>query len=465
VLLVDDIRTNLLVLEQMLQDIEEIQIITAMSGAEVFDLLDQHDFALILLDVFMPEINGFEISRRIREHEHAQGVPIILITGEDMSQEAQFEGYQSGAVDYLTKPIAPEILRSKVRIFCEIKNKEMIIRRQSIKIEGQRDELAREMEERRRVEEAQQESEMRYRTLVELSPEAIAVQVDDKIIYFNGTAMRLLAGPEEETLLGRAVHEFAHAEDRKRLLDYLQQVERQGGRGEPLEVVFNRFDGGTVPIEARAACIMFEGEIGVQVSLQDITERKRFEEQLRRLSQLDGLTGVANRRMFDSTIEREWRRTHRNQHVLSLIMLDIDSFKKYNDNYGHLAGDDCIKKVAAALERAVQRPGDFVARYGGEEFALLLPETPGDGAMHVAEHARSLVEEMRIEHKFSDGQPHITISLGVAAMVPPKDKKPDHLIAAADQAMYYAKKNGRNQVKCYGSDGGSGDQREKQQSG
>lgn len=165
---------------------------------------------------------------------------------------------------------------------------------------------------------------------------------------------------------------------------------------------------------------------------------------LHRLSVLDGLTGIANRRHFDNTLDQEWKRCSREKSMLSLILLDIDSFKKYNDNYGHQGGDDCLRQVASALNKAMRRPGDFIARYGGEEFVAILPDTDNAGAAIIAEHMRANVEEMNIPHAYSLAADHVTISLGVATVVPDADAEPKSLVEAADALLYQAKESGRN---------------------
>jgi two-component system chemotaxis family response regulator WspR len=164
---------------------------------------------------------------------------------------------------------------------------------------------------------------------------------------------------------------------------------------------------------------------------------------LERLSALDGLTGIANRRRFDDSLDAEWRRARRDKTPLSLILIDIDHFKRYNDHYGHLGGDDCLRQVARALAGVVHRPGDVVARYGGEEFVILLPATDADGAATVAETLRAVIETLRIPHARSDTADCVTISLGSATVFADGDGQ-QALIAAADGALYEAKKQGRN---------------------
>jgi diguanylate cyclase (GGDEF)-like protein len=167
---------------------------------------------------------------------------------------------------------------------------------------------------------------------------------------------------------------------------------------------------------------------------------------LRLISSQDGLTQLANRRLFDETLTQEWRRAIRQENPLTIIMIDIDYFKLFNDTYGHLAGDDCLKRVAAALNSRLRRAGDLLARYGGEEFVMLLPNTDRAGARLLAEDLRDSVEQMLIPHEQSNTAPVVTVSLGGASMLPRTDLPSRALIQAADEALYQSKENGRNQV-------------------
>jgi diguanylate cyclase (GGDEF)-like protein len=168
--------------------------------------------------------------------------------------------------------------------------------------------------------------------------------------------------------------------------------------------------------------------------------------ELQRLSSLDGLTGITNRRRFDELLAGEWKRGAREGTPLSVILGDIDHFKNYNDRYGHLAGDDCLQRVAIALRDSVSRPGDCVARFGGEEFVAILAATDSTGAQAVAEHMRAAVESLGIDHAASPTASRATVSLGVATMVPTDNTAPEILIAAADEALYESKNGGRNRV-------------------
>jgi len=181
---------------------------------------------------------------------------------------------------------------------------------------------------------------------------------------------------------------------------------------------------------------------------EQLTEsHKKLEENnaiLQQLSTMDGLTGIANRRHFDETLATQWRIGLREKTPLAIIMMDIDFFKKYNDGYGHQGGDDCLKAVAKALSSSLRRPGDFIARYGGEEFVVILPNTDAKGAAEVAEHLRANVQAGNIPHAYSAVASHVSVSLGVASMLPDKTGAPENLIAKADAALYKAKEQGRN---------------------
>lgn len=170
--------------------------------------------------------------------------------------------------------------------------------------------------------------------------------------------------------------------------------------------------------------------------------------ELQRLSSQDGLTGIPNRRRFDEFLDLEWRRALRENDgaEISLIMIDIDCFKIYNDSYGHQAGDDCLKKVAWTLNKGVNRSTDLMARYGGEEFVCVLVNTPLEVAMVLAEGMRKAVEDCNLAHNHSTVSDRVSISLGVSVSAPNKDNTPENLIKLADEALYKAKETGRNQV-------------------
>jgi len=199
--------------------------------------------------------------------------------------------------------------------------------------------------------------------------------------------------------------------------------------------LFTEDDVETMQALAQLAALAFQN-----ANLFEETEKKSF---------TDGLTGLANRRRFDAFLAQEWAHAMRSQKPLALIMADIDSFKKYNDTYGHAAGDDCLRNIARLLQKIGRRTSDLAARYGGEELALILPVTSLADAKHMAEELRSQVEVLAIPHQTSEAKPWVTISAGVAAMVPERNSAPLTLINLADQALYKAKRTGKNRVCTY----------------
>lgn len=169
-------------------------------------------------------------------------------------------------------------------------------------------------------------------------------------------------------------------------------------------------------------------------------------EKLERLVNVDGLTQLANRRCFDEYLQQSWQRLAREQQPLALIMCDIDFFKNYNDTYGHIAGDDCLRKVSLVIHKAVRRPADLAARYGGEEFVLVLPSTDIEGAMLVAQSIGSQLLDLQIPHEDSAVSQFVTLSMGVTSLIPKVDSQPSILLTSADYALYRAKELGRNQT-------------------
>lgn len=322
ILIVDDRPENLLTLESLLDE-PGIELVRAMSGEEALSKILDHDFALVLLDVQMPGMDGYEVAELMRGNKKTKTIPIIFVTAEVKDEQHLFKGYESGAVDYLFKPLNPMVFQSKVGVFIELHR---------------------------------QQEELKQKT----------VELDMKLVE----------------------------------LEELQQ------------------------------------------------QLEEMNEQLLLLSITDGLTGLLNKRQFDVLFEEEWKRAYRNKTPLSVIMLDIDNFKPYNDTYGHAVGDDCLIKVAHALSDAVKRDIDKVARVGGEEFAIILPGTDGEGAQFVAERVRRAISDMSIPHANSAVTDHVTTSVGAASIIPTNEVPTRALVKAADDALYMAKTEGKNRSNC-----------------
>jgi diguanylate cyclase (GGDEF)-like protein/PAS domain S-box-containing protein len=304
------------------------------------------------------------------------------------------------------------------------------------------------------------ESEARLGLLAEHSGVVVALSNLDGIRTYVSPAAERVIGWRPDELVGRSAQEFVHPED----LQVLHAASRamEGERGESSATYrFRRPDGSWLWVDGYAR-LRPRPDGGrpsdYVVVLRDATERKADEakllEALERMEQMaatDGLTGLANRRHFDTAVEREWRRCARECQPLSALLLDVDRFKLFNDRYGHLAGDDCLRVIAAQLMVATRRPGDVVARYGGEEFVVLLPGTDPEGARHVATRICALVQNQGVVHAENEGFGVVTLSIGTATAWPgdPSSKwgGAGAMLSAADAALYRAKSSGRNQVK------------------
>ncbi|WP_078122058.1 GGDEF domain-containing protein [Thiosocius teredinicola] len=293
-----------------------------------------------------------------------------------------------------------------------------------------------------------------YKTLLE-STKAIPWRIDWASMRFT------YIGPQIEELLGwtpaswTSVEDWAariHTDDRESVVNFCV-AQSQAGIDHEADYRALTKDGGHVWIRDVVHVVRNEaGEVEALVGFMfDISERKKTEQtllelqrELESLSFKDGLTGVSNRRMFDSIFEAEWIDAKRNARPLSLILLDIDFFKQYNDHYGHIQGDTCLKTVASVLNTAATRSRDVFARYGGEEFVFILPETDGRSATKVAERCRNLIFKEQIPHEGSLAGQLLTISLGVGCLVPTHQDDPVAFIETVDRRLYEAKQRGRN---------------------
>ena len=310
VLLVDDQMIIAEAVRRMLQAQADIDFHWVKSGVDALQAARDWKPTVVLQDLIMPDIDGFDVVTQFRQDEVLQYVPIIVLTTQEDPQ-TKVKGFASGANDYL------------------------------VKLPDQLELLAR-------------------------------------LRYHSGAYVRRL--------------------ERNEAFRALRESERK-------------------------------------LALANI--------KLQQLVDIDGLTGISNRRRFDDVLSLEWLRAQRSQHSLALLMCDIDFFKLFNDRHGHLAGDQCLKKVAAVLNASLRRPGDLAARFGGEEFTLVLPSTDMEGALAIAEFCRQRVEAIGMRNQHDRV---VTLSIGVACMVPVDGVTPIDLIDKADRALYEAKNAGRNQV-------------------
>jgi diguanylate cyclase (GGDEF)-like protein/PAS domain S-box-containing protein len=312
--------------------------------------------------------------------------------------------------------------------------------------------------------EKQKVTERRLREIASLH-KLVTENSHDIIIVadFNGhrsyvsAASESMGGWKPEEVLALDSLDLVHPRDQHKVKAAIHEL-RSGSEGAMVECRVEKKAGGYIWVEASLR-VVHDPETGIPIGIlntvRDISERKRSEQELQgayraveTLALTDGLTGLANRRRFDQCLAAEWRRGLRDKFPLSLLMLDVDLFKEYNDTYGHQRGDSCLKQLAEACLDVVSRPGDLVARFGGDEFVVILPNTKSAGAMQVGNEICEALRGRRLTHTGS--LPGIiTITIGCATLVPEFGKHPSELIAMADHALYEAKRNGRNQV-CLG---------------
>ena len=292
-----------------------------------------------------------------------------------------------------------------------------------------------------------------FRFLAENSADVICRADMDTIMRYVSPSCVHLLGWSPQEIVGRPAGNFVFPEDLPLLGAAVAQARAPGNATAGATLRMLKKDGSVCWVETNARVVRdaATGESQeVVVVVRDISERKLLEEKLLALALTDGLTGLANRRAFDAALDREWSHTLREGSQMSLLMIDIDHFKQFNDRHGHQFGDDCLRAVAAAIRDGVRREIDTVARYGGEEIAVILPCTDSDGALYMAETVRRAIEALRIPHP---GNPEaggwVSASIGVATALARHGgtlKMPESLLMSADHSLYKAKHEGRNRV-------------------
>lgn len=304
----------------------------------------------------------------------------------------------------------------------------------------------------------------------------ICIDSTGKIDLFNSAAAEMF-GYRSEDVLGKNVNILMPEPYASKHDGYISRYEETGEKkiiGIGREVIAKRSNGQIFPIELAVSEVEINGKRLYTGIIRDITRKKEAEEKLQRykdhleelvdlktreltdanrklekLVNIDGLTCIANRRCFDTVLEREIRRATRNKTEISLILCDIDYFKLYNDCYGHTKGDECLKKIAGCLTNVFKRITDLPARYGGEEFAIILPDTGSEEATRIAKELQKKIEKLGIEHVQSTVSGYVTLSMGISTAKPDRNIASSDLINTADEALYKAKKNGRNRIEIY----------------
>jgi len=420
ILIVDDAPENLSALRKLMVQ-QGYQTFVATSGERALKIARRVHPDLILLDVMMPGMDGFETCRQLKSHVATQGIPVIFMSARTETEDV-VAGFDIGAVDYIAKPLRMAEVCARVRTQLHIRSKS----------------------------ETQEEQAERLRTIVNNMAEGLLIIEADGRIQFTNPACDKYLGYQENELAGRGISELLNPLVAQEYLDYFERYaaapETAHSHG-TREVIIRHRNGSSVCMDLTLTPMYLRQPLFIGL-LHDITHHKQSEDALQRAAMVDPLTKIANRRHFDTFLEKEWQRSMRSGLPLSLVVLDVDHFKLYNDTLGHPAGDACLQQVAQAIASHALRPTDLAARYGGEEFVLLFAETDGDSAYLLAESIRAHVESLQIPHPRSTTSAWLTVSIGVATIKPHQLDNTESLFVAADRAMYVAKEGGRNQVQA-----------------
>lgn len=310
--------------------------------------------------------------------------------------------------------------------------------------------IIRDITSRKNAEASLLESEERNRKLIELSPDSICVYQGGKLIFANDKAATQI-GVQTKDLIGTDSLQFLAPEYHERIKELIRKLNNEKDSFSNEEIAILRVDGKKHYYDVSASLVHFNSKPAIMTTFRDISERKAAKQQLqeanqllKKLSNLDGLTSIPNRRFFDEKLDNLWKESIESHQPLSLIFCDIDFFKEYNDTYGHLQGDECLKIVAKTLLEAINDTEYNVARYGGEEFVLLLCNTNTQKAKEVALDVMNKIHSMQIPHSSSKIKDIVTLSMGIATMRPKLNISQSDLIDRADKALYIAKSGGRD---------------------
>lgn len=314
--------------------------------------------------------------------------------------------------------------------------------------------LVRQLSQRQRMAQALVTKEANFRLLAEQSSDMVTrIGLDNRLLYVSPACVRI-TGWSAEDLLDTSALAGIHADDIERVEQAITAL--KNGEAEEARFVYRQRHRDKGEIWAEAALHVTQasdsGTVdGVVAVVRDMTEQKDLQDKLASLATTDGLTGLANRRAFDERLADEWARARRDGTQLSLLLIDVDQFKKFNDQYGHLAGDGCLRALGRILSALARRPTDLAARYGGEEFAVLLPNTGADGCAEVGEGIRQALQDLAILHAQNPPSRLVTVSVGAAASLPSQiTADSSTLVAAADRALYAAKNSGRDRLVMSG---------------
>ncbi|RQO53021.1 bifunctional diguanylate cyclase/phosphodiesterase [Pseudomonas sp. KBW05] len=421
-LVVDDYPENLISMRALLQR-EDWRVMTAASGLEALELLLAHEVDLVLLDVRMPGMDGFEVARLMRGSQRTRMTPIIFLTAHAQSPAAVLEGYASGAIDYLFKPFDPHILKPKVQALLEHQRNRRALQRLSHDLESARAFNA---------------------SVLDNAAEGILVVGEGSVIQYANPAISRLLNATMAELQGESFLSFLQKPHVPAWLSFpMYEAYCNGETWRQHDAILRTSRGQQVPVALSSAPLPSEQKAMV-VTVLDMSEVRHLHQQLEFQAVTDPLTGLLNRRGFHQAVESTLLRSERNDHALVLLYLDLDGFKRVNDSLGHDAGDRVLRWVSEQMQ-ACLRSGDILGRMGGDEFTALLELEFPEQAAKIAE---KLIERVSICQQIEGLDVMLGVSIGIATF-PDCGADLSGLLRAADIAMYEAKRAGRQQYRYY----------------
>ena len=421
-LVVDDYPENLISMRALLQR-EDWRVMTAASGLEALELLLAHEVDLVLLDVRMPGMDGFEVARLMRGSQRTRMTPIIFLTAHAQSPAAVLEGYASGAIDYLFKPFDPHILKPKVQALLEHQRNRRALQRLSHDLESARAFNA---------------------SVLDNAAEGILVVGEGSVIQYANPAISRLLNATMAELQGESFLSFLQKPHVPAWLSFpMYEAYCNGETWRQHDAILRTSRGQQVPVALSSAPLPSEQKAMV-VTVLDMSEVRHLHQQLEFQAVTDPLTGLLNRRGFHQAVESTLLRSERNDHALVLLYLDLDGFKRVNDSLGHDAGDRVLRWVSEQMQ-ACLRSGDILGRMGGDEFTALLELEFAEQAAKIAE---KLIERVSICQQIEGLDVMLGVSIGIATF-PDCGADLSGLLRAADIAMYEAKRAGRQQYRYY----------------
>lgn len=420
VLVVDDRQENLKAMEYILKHVNG-QVVCASSGNDALKCLLKDEYAVVLLDVQMPDMNGFETAEIIRNNESTHNLPIIFVTAISKEQHYVDHGYELGAVDYLFKPFDPKILRYKVSVFIDL------FRQRHLSVD-----LARKNQ----------------LILDSVREGVIGIDISGTITFSNPAAEELLCS-EKRTLVHTAIHSYIseYGSEIAWVDSPIYETCMSGDIFSRSGMRFVSQDQRMFPVECIVSSMKRKDNTleGFVMVFSDITDRVKAEQKLAELAEYDPLTGLANRRLFYRLLPIIISKSKRLGHDVALLFIDVDHFKAVNDTLGHLAGDLLLTQVAGRL-KSCTRESDTVVRLGGDEFTLILEGDVSEDVL--SSFAANLIEKMSEPFQLNHNKVQCTVSVGISVSSQ-GDVSAAELIRSADVAMYDAKTQGRNTFKFF----------------